>query len=153
MSSRLWISVRERQGLAYYVGTSIDTDTDTGSLVTRAGVDNKKVDKAIKTILDEYKKISQKKISQSELKKAKDYIKGSTLIGMEASDTQASFYASQELLTNEILTVEQKFAKIEAVTVDDIQRVAQDIFKPEKLNLALIGPFKDKNKFDKLLSF
>jgi len=151
MSSRLWISVRERQGLAYYVGSSIDTDTDTGSFVTRAGVDNQKVEKAIVTILDEYKKISQKKITLAELKKAKDYIKGTSLIGMESSDEKASFYASQELLTNKILTLEEKFSKINKVTVDDIQRVAKDIFKPEKLNLALIGPFKDKKRFEKIL--
>ena len=152
MSSRLFISVRERQGLAYYISAGADMDTDTGYLIASAGVDNKKVDKAIKTILDEFKKITKQKVSSKELKKAKDNIKGSTLIGMEASDTQASFYASQELLTNEILTIEQKFAKIEAVTVDDIQRVAKDIFKPEKLNLALIGPFKDKNHFNKILN-
>ncbi|MFH0805433.1 MAG: hypothetical protein V1901_00900, partial [Patescibacteria group bacterium] len=70
---------------------------------------------------------------------------------MEASDEQASFYASQELLTNKILTLEEKFSKINEVTVNDIQRVAKDIFKPEKLNLALVGPFKDKKRFDKLL--
>jgi len=152
MSSRLFISVRERQGLAYYISAGVGMDTDTGYLIVDAGVDNKKVDKAIKIILNEFKKITKQKISSRELKKAKDYIKGSTLIGMESSDTQASFYASQELLTNEILTIEQKFAKIEAVTVDDIQRVAKDIFKSEKLNLALIGPFKDKKRFDKILS-
>ena len=151
MSSRMWISVRERQGLAYYVRTGAETDTDTGFLTTSAGVDNKKVERAISTILSEYKKISQKKVSDSELKKAKDYIKGTSLISMEASDEQASFYASQELLTDKILTLDEKFSKIDKVTVDDIQRVAKDIFKPEKLNLALIGPFKDKSRFDKLL--
>ena len=152
MSSRLFISVRERQGLAYHISTSADSDTDTGCLVTRAGVTNQKVEKAIKTILDEYKKITTTKISQAELRKAKDYIRGSSLIGMEASDERASFAAFQELLTGKILTLEQKLAKIEAVTVDNIQRVAQDIFRPEKLNLALIGPFKDKAKFEKLIN-
>jgi len=152
MSSRLFISVRERQGLAYYISAGADMDTDTGYLIANAGVDNQRIDKAIKTILNEFKKITKQKVNSKELKKAKDYIKGSTLIGMESSDTQASFYASQELLTNEILTLEQKFAKIEALTVDDIQRVAQDVFKPEKLNLALIGPFKDKKRFDEILS-
>jgi len=151
MSSRLFISVRERQGLAYYISAGADMDTDIGVLAANAGVDNQKVDRAIKTILKEFKKISDKKVSQKELQKAKDHIKGSALIGMESSDAQASFYATQELLTNEILTLEEKLGKINKVTVDDIQRVAKDIFKPEKLNLALIGPFKDKNKFNKLL--
>ncbi|NQV00508.1 MAG: insulinase family protein [Parcubacteria group bacterium] len=151
MSSRLFISVRERQGLAYYIKAEADMDTDVGCLVVSSGVDNQKVDKAIKTILEEFKKITKQKVGPKELKKAKDHIKGSALISMESSDEQASFYALQELLTDKILTLEQKFAKIDAVTVNDIQRVAKDIFRPEKLNLALIGPFKDKNRFDKLL--
>ncbi len=151
MSSRLWIAVRERQGLAYHIGAGVDLSTDTGALLVEAGIDNQKVERAIKTILQEFKKIAREKISPAELKKAKDYTKGTALIGMESSDEQASFVAFQELLTGEILTLEQKFAKIEAVTPNDIQRVAQDIFKSAKLNLALIGPFKDKKRFDKIL--
>ncbi len=152
MSSRMFISVRERQGLAYYIGTEADLDTDSGSLVTRAGVDNLKAEKAIRIILKEYQKLSKFKISPAELKKAKDYIKGTSLISMEASDQQAAYYGFQELLTNEILTLEQKFAKIDKVSVNDIQRVAKDLFKPENLNLALIGPFRDKKYFEKLLT-
>ena len=152
MSSRLWISVRERQGLAYYITTLVQPYTDSGYLVTYAGVDNKKVEKAIKIILEEYKKITQGKISGIELKKAKDYIRGSTILELESSDAVASFFGGQEVLTNKILTSEQKFAKIDSVTVEDIQKTAQDIFRPEKLNIALIGPFKDKKKFEKLLN-
>jgi predicted Zn-dependent peptidase len=72
-------------------------------------------------------------------------------LGLESSDAIATFVGAQEILTNKILTLEEKFAKIEAVTVDDIYKVARDIFQPKKLNLALIGPFKNKKKFDKLL--
>jgi len=151
MSSRLFISVREKQGLAYYIKAGADMDTDVGYLAASSGVDNQRIDKAIKTILEEFKKITKQKVGPKELKKAKDHIKGSALIGMEASDEQASFYASQELLTDKILTLEEKFSKIDKVTVNDIQRVAKDIFRSEKLNLALIGPFKDKKRFDKLL--
>lgn len=151
MSSRLWIAVRERQGLAYYVWTANHHETDAGYLVTQAGIDNKRVDRAIQIILRNYKLIKNKKVGLRELKKAKDYIKGKSILAMEGSDEQAPFYGFQELLENKILTLEQKFAKIEAVTANDIQRVARDIFRPEKLNLALIGPFKDKRKFEKLL--
>ena len=150
MSSRLWISVREREGLGYYIRSSIQAYTDSGYFVTQAGVDNKRVEKAIKIILDEYKKITQEKISIAELKKAKDYICGSTILDMESSDAVASFYGGQEILTGKVLTLEEKFAKIKAVTIDDIYEVANDIFRPERLNLALIGPFKDKKKFEKL---
>ncbi len=151
MSSRMFISVREKQGLAYYVSTDMNSDTDCGSLFTRAGVDNQKVERAIETIMEEYKKIREKRITPDELQKAKDYTRGTALIGMEASDEQASFYAFQEILTNEILTLEEKLDRINKVTIDDIQRVAQDVFRPEKLNLALIGPFKEKDKFNQLL--
>ena len=152
MSSRLFIEIRERHGLAYYVRTRSDIHTDTGSLYTRAGIDNNRVDKAIQIILKNYKITKNKKVSPKELRKAKDYIKGRAVLNMEQSDEQALFYANQELLENKILTLEEKFAKIEAVTASDIQRVARDIFRPEKLNLALIGPFKDKDRFLRILA-
>jgi predicted Zn-dependent peptidase len=151
MSSRMQISVREKQGLAYYVFVHDHSDLDTGFLLTHAGINNKELEKAIKTIIGEYKKIRDIKISQKELKKAKELIKGKAILSMESSNAQAMFFAKQELLTNKILTLDEKFAKIEAVTINDIQRVAKDIFRPEKLNLALIGPFKDKQRFEKLL--
>ncbi len=151
MSSRLFIEVREKLGLAYYISTEVSADPDTGFLITQVGVDNKNVEKAISTILKEYKKISQKKIPAQELKKAKDYIKGKMSLQLEASDAQASFYGGQELLENRILTSKEIYAKINKVSVNDILKVSKDIFQPKKLNLALIGPFKDKGKFQKLL--
>ena len=71
---------------------------------------------------------------------------------LESSDAQASFYAGQELLEKKILTPKEIFAKVDKVTQDDILKVAQEIFRPEKLNLALIGPFKDKARFEKILN-
>ena len=151
MSSRLFMEVREKLGLAYYVRTSIESNPDTGFLVTRAGVDNKNVERAILTILKEYKKISQKRLSQQELKKAKDHVKGKMALILESSDALASFYGEQELLKKEILTPKEIYAKIDKISISDILKVARDIFQPKKLNLALIGPFKDKNKFRKIL--
>lgn len=151
MSSRLFLNLRERNGLGYYVRTEVDTANDVGVLVTSTGVDNSKVEKAVKIILDEYKKIKNKKVSEQELKNAKEYIKGKTLIGLEASDAMANFACAQELLSGEILTTEEIFAKINKVTVSDIQRVARDIFVPAKLNLAMIGPIGNKKKFEKVL--
>lgn len=151
MSSRLFIEVREKLGLAYYIQTSIGSDTDTGFLVTQAGVDNKNAEKAISTILKEYKKLSRIKIPAEELKKAKEYIKGKTTLLLEASDAKASFFAMQDLLERRILTQDQIYAKIDKVTASDILRVARDIFQPHKLNLALLGPFESQEKFQKLL--
>jgi len=152
MSSRLFISVREKNGLAYYVHTSTEAYKDVGYFVAQAGVNNEKCLEAIKIILDEFKKVKEEKISAEEIKRAKDYLKGQAIISLESSNSVASFFAGQELDTGKILTPEEKFAKIDAVTADDLRRVAQDIFVDNKLNLALIGPFKDKKKFEKILS-
>jgi len=151
MSSRLFMEVRDKLGLAYYVNTFVDANPDTGFLMTRAGVDNKNVDKAILAILKEYKKISNELVEPKEIKKAKDYIKGRTALSLEASDALASFFSIQELLKNEILTPKQIFEEIDKVKEKDILAVAKDIFQPEKLNLALIGPFKNKKRFENLL--
>jgi len=151
MSSRLFIRVREQLSLAYYIRVNVSSDPDTGFLVAQAGVDNKRVEKAILVILEEYKKMASKKISSEELKKVKDHYKGKMALVFEASDAQASFYGVQELLEKKILTPQQIYIKINKVSVGDILRVSKDIFKPEKLNLALIGPFKDETRFKKLL--
>ncbi|MBU3964259.1 insulinase family protein [Patescibacteria group bacterium] len=151
MSSRLFIEVREKLGLAYYIVTLPESDPNTGFLLTRAGVDNKNVDKAIRAILGEYKNMKEKTVSKAELQKAKDYIKGKMALSLEASDALASFYGAQELLQNKILSQKQIFKEIDKIKPEDILEVAQDIFQPEKLNLALLGPFKDKKIFENLL--
>lgn len=150
MSSRLFISVRERLGLAYYIKSNVEQYTDSGYLVVQAGVDNKKVELALRVCLSEFKKIL-KKIPEKELAKAKEYFKGKTLIGLETSDELAFYLAYQEILTKKIETIESLFKKIDAVSIKDIREVASDIFENKKLNLALIGPFTDKNKFLKIL--
>jgi predicted Zn-dependent peptidase len=151
MSSRLFIEVRSKLGIAYYINTNNEMNPDTGFLFTQTGLDNKNVEKGILTILKEYKKISEKKVPTSELKKAKDYLKGKTTLLLESSDAMASFYATQELLEKKILTPEEIFKKIDKVSREDILKVAKEIFRPEKLNLALIGPFKNQKPFEKLL--
>lgn len=151
MSSRLFIEVREKLGLAYYIRTDAQADSDTGFLVTQAGLDNSRVEKGIITIMKEYKKISQKKVSKAELLKAKDNIRGRMTLLLESSDAQASFCATQELSENRILTQKEIFAKIDKVTENDILKVAKDIFQPKNLNLVVLGPFEDKEKFEKLL--
>jgi predicted Zn-dependent peptidase len=152
MSNRLFTEVREKLGLAYYIRTEADANPDTGFLVTSAGVDNTRVEKSISTILKEYKKISRINVPSAELKKAKDNIKGKMAIYLETSDAQSSFYGLQELLEKRILAPKELFKEIDKVSQNDILKVAKDIFRPEKLNLALIGPFKDKAKFEKLLN-
>lgn len=152
MSSRLFISVRERQGLAYYVRSGVEARNDSGYLVASAGVEHKNLQKTINTILSEFKKISETKVGKTELQKAKDYIKGKTIMGLESSDEVADFLIAQEVLKNEIKKPNQLFKKIDKVTSEDVLRVAKDIFQEKNLNLAVIGPHKDNIKaLNKLL--
>lgn len=151
MSSRLFTEVRERRGLAYYINASNNSQTDAGYLIANAGVDNNRIDEAIKVILEEFDKARDKAIPEAEIKKAKDHIRGATLLSLESSDEVASFLGMQEILKKEILTPEQFFKKIDTITAADLARVARFLFQPSKLNLALIGPFKEKERFEKLL--
>jgi len=151
MSSRLFTEVREKRGLAYYIHTSCEDYTDSGYLVTQAGVPNDKADMVVKLLLKEYAKIRDRNVSAAELQKAKDYLKGVLTLSLESSDAQAMFLAGQELLENKILTLQEKCAKIERVSQSDIKRLCSAIFRPAKLNLALLGPHKNKEYFEKLL--
>ena len=146
MSSRLFISVRERNGLAYSVHTSFDATTDSGCLVTQAGIKNNALEKAVELILKEYKDLKNKKVSLKELQKAKDYLRGKMALSLDATDALASFYSIQEITGQKVLTPEQKMAVIDKVTINDINKVAEYIFRPENLNLAVIGPIQENQK-------
>ncbi|MDP3954106.1 MAG: pitrilysin family protein [bacterium] len=146
MSSRLFVEVREKRGLAYRIRTSADAFLDVGSLDTYAGIDNARFTEALKIILTEYKKLAEEQVPEKELQKAKDYIRGTTLIGLESSDDVAMFYGDQELLKNKMETPEEKLAKIDTVTAEDIQKVSREIFTPNKLNLAIIGEVDNKEE-------
>lgn len=151
MSSRLFIEIRERRGLAYFVHTSVDTYQDCGYIATQAGVEHNKIEQTIKAILAEYKKVATEKVETKELQKAKDYVKGRAVMGFEASDDVAMFFIDQELHKEKILTPKEVFAKIDAVTTDDILRVSKDVFQNSKLNLAIVGPHKHNTKINNIL--
>ena len=151
MSSRMFIRIREKLGLAYAVGSSHESYSNRGFLTTYAGVDHKNVEQTIQEILKEYKSLCEKIVSAKELKRVKDYIRGTTLIGLEQSNAMASFIGGEEMVTGKPMTVDEVFASIDRVTEDELCAVAKEIMTPEKLNLAMIGPFKDKEKFEKLL--
>ena len=151
MSSRLFDLLRNKMGAAYYVRTLHDGATDTGDLATWAGIDNSRIGAIVEAILGEYKKIKQNKVSKNELNKAKERIEGNLILSIETSDELASFYGFQEILKNEILEPYDIIKKVHQVTVSDVYDAANDIFRPEKLNLAMIGPFKDGKKLENLL--
>ena len=152
MSSRLFNEVREKRGLAYYVRTSSDNYTDCGTLVTTAGVDKNRAADAVKVILQELEKIKESgNVHEDELRKAKEYIKGHFVLDLEDSRSVADYFAHKELLEHSLETPEENMRKIDAVTLEDITRVAQKYIVENTLNLAVIGNFEDKSVFEKLL--
>ena len=142
MSSRLFEEIRERRGLAYYLRTTSEHYTDTGFLTTHAGLSNSKVAEAVEIICQEYRKIKLQKISQKELTKAKENLRGHLFLGLETSDEFASFYGVQKIMEREVLTPEQEWQNIAKVSQNDILKVAKQVFRPNRLNLAIIGPHK-----------
>jgi len=151
MSSRLFVNVREKRGLAYYVRAEHDSYLDTGTLAAAAGVDLKRIDEAIKVILDEFDQICQKPVGERELKKTKEYLKGRIILSWEDSRTVAFSYGTDELLEGKVRNLDEYLRKIDEVKAEDIQRVAKSLFVNSKLNLAVIGPFKDEARFEKIL--
>ncbi|MFA5753740.1 MAG: pitrilysin family protein [Patescibacteria group bacterium] len=139
MSSRLFISLRERHGLAYYVRTSSEFYSDAGYLTTQAGVPTAKTAAAIKIILEEYRKIKETPVSAVELKRAKDLLTGKSLLQFEATDNLANWYARQAVLRPQIITPGEFLRAVRKITPKDLQRTARRYFIDRHLNLALIG--------------
>ena len=153
MSSRLFSEVRERRGLAYSVRTSVERYEDTGYIGTYAGVDVARIDEAIKVTLNEHYKLASGEIpiSAKELKKAKEYIKGHLALSLEDTKDINYFFADQELYLPRIETPEAIFKGIDKVTIEEVIAEAKKIFRPEKLNLAIIGPYGRPERFQRLL--
>ncbi len=151
MSSRMFLGVREAKGLAYYIHTSTDNYIDGGTIVTNAGVDLKRIDEAISGIIEQYHKIRDEKISEAELKKAKAYLKGKMVLGLEDSEEFAHLLSKYELLHGEARSPEEILKMVEKVTLGDVERVAKDVIDDSKMKLAVIGPYDDKSRFEALL--
>ncbi|MEI7452567.1 MAG: pitrilysin family protein [Candidatus Falkowbacteria bacterium] len=153
MSSRLFIEVRERRGLAYYVRTNTDFYTDSGYMATWAGVPLEKLDEAVKIILAEYKRLTEELVSPRELKRTKEMLSGRLAMQLEASDDLAGWYVRQMTLRGNLITPKESLRKIMKVTAKDIQRVAKKIFSDNRLNLAIVGKIKDEKKIKEILKF
>ena len=151
MSSRLFIQVREKRGLAYSVKMGLDKYQDVGNYVIQAGVDKEKVLETVKIILNELSKVKKNIVTKEELTRAKDYIGGTMKIYLEDSVNLATWYGYQSLFVNKIISPSQQLEKIKRVTQKQIQNVAQDIFCKQNLKLALIGPFKNKQSLLRIL--
>ena len=151
MSSRLFTEVRERRGLAYYVYGVNHSYTDTGSLYAQAGVDINRIDDAVSTIAAELRKIAAEAVPQDELDKAKSFAKGRFVLQLETSQGLIMFGLRREVLESRTPDPEEILRDIDKVTVEDVQRVARELIAGHGPNLAVIGPFDDPARFEKLL--
>lgn len=151
MSSRLFMSIREKKGLCYFIRTSVNPYEDTGIFMVQAGLDKSRIDEAVTAILEELKKAKVSGVTTAELKKAREFIKGKLILDLEASDEVASWLARQMLFEKKVKTPAEMIERLEKVTVADIQRVARDVIRRERINLALIGPLDSAERFSRLL--
>jgi predicted Zn-dependent peptidase len=152
MSSRLFTEVRERRGLAYYVFATNHSYTDTGTLYSQAGVDINRIDEAIETIARELKKIVAEPVPAEELEKSKNVAKGRFVLSTESPHGMITFGLRREVLEGQAEEPADVLAGIDAVTVEDVQRVAEDVIGKNGLKLALIGPFDDPERFERILA-
>ncbi|MBA3332728.1 MAG: insulinase family protein [Actinobacteria bacterium] len=152
MSSRLFTEVREKRGLAYYVHAGNGAYTDTGTLYTGAGVDVARVDEAITTILGELEGIAAEPVPADELEKARGYSKGRFVLRLESPQGTIQYGLRREVLEGEIEEPEELLRQIDAVTAEDVQRVARDLLEGKRLYLAVVGPFDDPDRFEKLIA-
>ncbi|MCF7844330.1 MAG: insulinase family protein [Kiritimatiellales bacterium] len=152
MSSRMFLNIREAKGLCYYISTEDDSYMDAGSLSTRAGVDQSRLHDAIKLIKHEYMECASKGITDEELKRAKDFLKGKITLSLEDSEEQAHFYGKQELMYPKVRTVEDYFSELDKVSKESVNALAKRLLTPEEMRLVVIGQEEGKTKLEDMIS-
>ena len=149
MSSRLFLRVREELGLAYDIHSYAAHFLDDGAVTVYAGVEPKQIDKTIKAILEEVRGILSI-IPPTELRKAKEMVKGRLLLRTEDTRSMAAWVGGQKLLLGELRTIDEVEQIIEALSAEELQAVGKEIFSPEKMNLAIVGPYRSQGRFERL---
>lgn len=152
MSSRLFLQVRERRGLAYRVGSVHHTYKDTGFFAAYGGLKLEKIEEGLEVIRTELERTAGEKVTEEELKKAKEMERGRLALRSESTNFLAEYFGIKFILDREIETFEEYLKKIEAVTTENIQDVAKDLFRKDRYNLQIIGPFKNNNLFEKIIN-
>ena len=153
MSSRLFQVIREQHGLAYSVQSSTSYFDDTGAVVVSAGLDTKRLERALKLILAEMHKIAKQPPSPVELRRAKDYAIGQMRLGLESTSNRMMWLGEHLLAYGAIQTPEEVERRISAVTGEDVQKVAGELFRDNRLNVAVITPSKNEKAIRNLLGF
>ncbi len=152
MSSRLFIQVRERRGLCYSVYAAHQPLEDSGVFNIMSGLDKSRMDEAVKVIMNEVMKTTKTLVGADELRRAKDHLRGKLTLAFEDSSVQADWYAKEWIFEKKLETPEQRMRRIDRVTAADIRRVAKKIFNKKHMASAVIGPFENKAKVEKLFA-
>jgi predicted Zn-dependent peptidase len=151
MSSRLFVSVREKKGLAYSVRSSVGPYQDVGTLVVSAGVRTSEAVPALQLILKEVAAMRRKGVTPEELRRAKEYIKGKTVLALEDSSRLAEWFARQQLLERRVVTPEERLAMVAKVSAKDVLAAAAEVLDPARLTLGVVGPDVQAAPFEKVL--
>jgi predicted Zn-dependent peptidase len=152
MSSRLFTEVRERRGLGYYIFGTNYSYTDAGSLYAQSGIDIDRIEDAVSTIVGEFKRIADEPVPAAELEKARNFAKGRFVLQLESPHGTILFGLRREVLEGKAAEPVDVLAGLDAVTAEDVQRVAQDLIGGNELRLAAIGPLEDEERFERVLT-
>jgi predicted Zn-dependent peptidase len=152
MSSRLFLEVRERRGLAYYVHGINHSYTDAGSLYAQAGVDLARIDEAVRVIVEQFERMAAERVPDDEFAKAKAMTKGRFVLRIENPQGLIMYGLNREVLEGKVPEPEELLRALDAVTAEDVQRVARDLIAEDRFRLAVIGPFDDEERFARLLT-
>ncbi len=152
MSSRMFLNIREAKGICYYISTDTDSYMDSGGLSTRAGVDQSRLHEAIKLIVHEYEECREHGVTEDELARAKEYLKGRITLSLEDTEERAHYYGKQQLLYPEIRDIPAYFAEIDRVTKEQVDRLAARLLTSDALRLVVIGKEESHEKLLTLLS-
>jgi len=150
MSSRLFTEIRDKLGLAYSIGSYVDHFSDTGSIIISAGVELKNLQVATRAILEQLSQLKET-VPESELVKAKEFSKGRLLLRMEDSRSVVGWMGGQEILTRRILSVDEVMSIIDAITTEELQRLARELLVGNQLRLAVVGPVQPDEPLEELL--
>ncbi|HZS44372.1 MAG TPA: pitrilysin family protein [Blastocatellia bacterium] len=143
MSSRLFQTIREDRGLAYTVSAGINAYVDAGCLSIYAGTSPEQVSDVVNLSIQELRKMKEEKVSEEELQRSKDLVKTSIVLGLESTRQRMSRLAQQEIFFGEISSVDEIVQEIQAVTADDVHRLANDLFQSDKVALTILGKVKN----------
>src|SRR5437868_11692808 len=139
MSSRLFQNIRERQGLAYAIYSDLSPYRDTGCLSVYAGTSRESAGKVVQSIVSEFRKLKVDRVSEEELRRAKDQMKGSLMLSLESSTARMSNLARQEMYFENFYGLDELIEKIEAVTADELQQLANEFFRTESIAVTVLG--------------